>query len=85
MAWQIVRNKDYNSRDTYHRGDCPRFRETATLSIHLSGKQICKTDLQPTFSCRLKECSLLKEKNEKDTACMLGCSLLKDYENTHDY
>lgn len=45
MAWKIVRNKDYTSRDTYHRGECPRFRETATLSIHLSGKQVSKHDL----------------------------------------
>ena len=85
MAWQIVRNKNYTSRETYHRGDCKRFNEIATLSIHLSGKQMCKSDLQPTFSCRLDECSLLKEKNERDTTCMMECSLLKDYKKSHDY
>ena len=85
MAGQIVRNKDYNSRDTYHRGKCLKFNKTATIFIRLNGKQGCKTDLQPTFSCRLDGCSLLKEKNEKDTTCMLGCSLFKDYERSHDY
>ena len=70
MAWKIVRNKDYNSRDTYHLGECPRFKETATLSIHLSGKQATKYDLDLSFSPHLKECSLLNEKHEKDTSCM---------------
>ena len=66
MKWQPVRNKDYSSRDTYCQGECPRFIESATLSIHLSGKQICKSDLQLTFTPHIKECSLLKKKNDKD-------------------
>ena len=63
MSDKIVRNKDYNSINDFHRGECHRFRETATLSIHLSGKQVSKDDLQPVYSANLKECSLLNEKH----------------------
>ena len=70
MKWQPVRNKDYSSRDTYCRGDCPRFNENATLSIHLSGKQASMSDLQLTFTPHIKECSLLKEKNVGETNMM---------------
>ena len=85
MKWQPVRNKDYSSRDTYYQGKCSRFHESATLSIHFSGKQGCKSDLQPTFIPHLKECSLLKEKNDKDTTCMLSCPIFEAYKNSHDY
>ena len=85
MPWKPVRNKDYYTKGTYNSGECPRFNETATLYIHLSGKQIYKTDLQPTFSCRPAECSLLKEKNEKDTTCMYRCPILKEYKDSYSY
>lgn len=85
MIWQPVRNKNYSSRETYHQGKCPRFNESATLSIYLSGKQSEKNDLQPNFSPRLDGCSLLQEKNDKNTACMLWCPLMEDYKNSHDY
>lgn len=85
MKWQPIRNKDYNSRDTYWRGECPRFIENATLSIQLSGKQVNKSDLQLTFNPHIKECSLLKEKNDKNTACMLSCPIFEAYQNSHDY
>ena len=85
MKQRIIRNSSYTFRDTTHSGRCPRFNEKATLSIHLNGKQIAKTDLHATFSCRLMECSLLKEKSEKDTTCVLECSLLKEYKNGHNF
>ena len=85
MKWQSVRNKDYSSCDTYCRGNCPRFNENATLSIHLSGKQASKFDLQLTFTPRIKECSLLKEKNDTNTACMLSCPIFEAYKSSHDY
>ena len=85
MKWQPVRNENYSSRDIDYRGECLNFNESATLSIHLSGKQICKSDLQFTFIPCIKECSLLKEKNEKNTACMLSCSVFEEYKNSHDY
>ena len=85
MKWQPVRNKDYSSRDTYCRGDCPRFIENVTLLIRLSGKQVSKSDLQLTFVPYIKECSLLKKKNIKDTACMLSCPIFEAYKNSHDY
>lgn len=85
MKWQLVRNKEYNSRDTHWRGECPRFIESATLAIHLSGKQGSKSDLQLTFIPYIKECSLLKEKNDKNTACMLSCPVFEAYKNSHDY
>ena len=66
MKWQPVRNKDYSFRDDYCRGKCPRFIEDAILSIHLSGKQGSKTDLQLTFTPYIKECNLLKEKSDKN-------------------
>ena len=85
MKWQPVRNENYYSRDTYYPGECPRFGESATLSIHLSGKQMSKSDLQLTFTPRIKECSLLKEKNDKNTACTFSCPIFEAYKNSHDY
>lgn len=85
MKWQPIRNKNYSSRDADHHGECPRFMERATLSIHLSGKQVCKSDLQFTFTPYIKECSLLKEKNDKNTICMLSCPIFEAYKNSHDY
>ena len=85
MKWQPVRNKDYSSRDDYCRGKCPRFVEDATLSIYLSGKQGSKSDLQLTFTPHIKECSLLKEKNDKNTVCMLSCPIFEAYKNSHSY
>ena len=85
MKWKLVRNKDYSSRDTYCRGECPRFNESATIFIHLSGKQGSKFDLQLTFTPHIKECSLLKEKNDNNAACMLSCPIFEAYKNSHDY
>lgn len=85
MKWQPVRNKDYSSRDTYSRGKCPRFDENATLSIHLSGNQVSKADLQLTFTSHITECSLLKEKNDKNSVCMLSCPIFETYKNSYDY
>lgn len=85
MSWIPVRNESYNSRETYHRGKCTKYNEVSKLTICVSGRQLTKTDLQLTYSCRLVECSLLKAKNEQDTTCMLWCPLMKEYENSHDY
>lgn len=85
MKWQPIRNNDYSFRETSYRGECPRFNESATLSIQLSGKQESKTDLQLLFTPRFKECSLLKEKNDKNTVCMLSCPIYEAYKNSHDY
>lgn len=85
MNWQPVRNKYYSSHDAYFRGKCPRFDESATLSVHLSGKQEYRFDLHPTFTPHIKECSLLKEKNDKNTVCMLSCPIFEAYMNSHDY
>ena len=85
MRWKPARNGSNNSRETYHQGKCAKYNEISKLSICVSGRQFAKTDLQPTCSCRLVECSLLKERNEKDTTCMLWCPLMKEYENSHDY
>lgn len=85
MKWEPVRNNYYNSFDTYHRGECPRFSESATIFIHLSGKQACKSDLQLTFTPYIKNCSLLKEKNDKNTGCMSSCPIFKAYKISHDY
>lgn len=85
MAWNIVRNKDYYSQVTTWRGDCPRFAETATLSIHISKKQYSKYDVQPTPSCCLDGCNLLKEKSEKGTTCMFSCPVFEAYKNSHSY
>ena len=85
MKWQPVRNENYSFRDTYYRGECPKYIESATLSIHLSGEQKGKSDLQITFTPNIKECSLLKEKNDKHTTCMLSCPIFEAYKNSHDY
>ena len=83
--WQPVRNKDYSSHEISWKGDCPKFNESATLFIHLSGRQVSKSDLQLTFTPHIKECSLLSEKNDKNTACMLSCPIFEAYKNSHDY
>lgn len=85
MKRKPVRNKDYSSRDTCCRGECPRFIEDAILLIHLSGKKENNSDLQPTFTPRFKECSLLKAKNDKNTACMLACPIFEEYKSGHNY
>lgn len=85
MKWQAVRNKNYSSYNDYCRGKCPRFIEDATFSIHLSGKLGSKSDLQLTFTPHIKECSLLKEKNEKNVVCMLSYSIIDAYKNCHSY
>lgn len=85
MKWQPVKNKDCSSSDTYYRGECTKFNENATLFIHLSGKQCSKSDLQLTFTPHIKECSLLKEKSDKNTVCMLSCPVFEAYKNSHDY
>lgn len=85
MKWQPERNKDYSSRDIDLKGECPRINESATLFIHLSGNRRSKTDLMPTFTPHIKECSLLKEKNDKNTVCMLSCPIFEAYKNSHSY
>ena len=85
MKWKIDRNINYSSHDTSYRGECSRLKEIATLSIHLNGKQESKSDLQPTFTSYIKECSLLKKRNEKDTSCILSCPVFEEYKNGHNY
>ena len=85
MKLQIVRNKNYSSHDTSCRGECSRFKEIAILSIHLNGKQESQSDLQPTFTPYIKECNLLKKRNEKDTSCMLSCPVFEEYKKGHNY
>lgn len=85
MKRQPIRNIDYSSRDTYCQGECPKFMENATLSIHHSGKQESKYDLQPSFTPHIKECSLLKENGDKDTTCMMSCPIFEAYKNSHSY
>ena len=85
MKLKPARNKDYSSRDDYCRGKCPRFVEEAILYVHLSGKRGCEFDLQPTFTPHIKECSLLKEKNDKNTVYMLSCPIFEAYKSSHSY
>lgn len=85
MKYKPFRNESYNSHDISYPGECPRFNEEATLYIHLSGSQVCKHDLQPTFMPHLRECSLLNEKNDKNTACMFSCPIFEAYMKSHDY
>ena len=85
MAYKTVRNQNYDSYTTIWSGNCQRFEEEATLTIYLSGKQERKYDLQPTFTPRLKECSLLKAKDTKNTACTLSCPIFEAYKNSHSY
>lgn len=85
MAWKIVRNKDYYSHDITWRGDCPRFTETAILSIHISKEQYSKYDVQPTASYRLAGCNLLNKKCERDITCMFSCPVFEAFKNSHSY
>lgn len=53
MKWKPVRNENYSSRDIDYQGECSNFNESATLSIHLSGKQIWIIFLcKGAFQCR---------------------------------
>ena len=85
MKWQPTRNKDYTYRDDFCRGKCPRFVDDATLSIRLSGKLDSKSDLNLTFTPHIKECSLLKAKNDKSIVCMLSCPIFEAYKNSNSY
>ena len=86
MALKIVRNKDYNSRDTYHRGECPRFpNKTATLFIQLSGSKIAKDDLDSIYHVASFECSILNDTNDKRNTCRLDCPIIKEFRNSHSY
>jgi hypothetical protein len=85
MKRQPVRNKHYRSIDTDYSGICPRFSQRATIYIHLGGKQESKYDLQPTLTPHIKECNLLKERNDKNTVCMLSCPVFEAYKNSHSY
>lgn len=85
MKYRIVRNKDYDTHDTTWSGNCTRFSKSATLFIRVSRKQMGKSDIQPTPSCRLLACSLINEKNDKDTSCMLECPIFNAYKDSHDY
>ena len=85
MKWQPIGNSNNCFRETYCCGKCLIYNEGATLSIHLSCKQMCKSDLQPTFTPYITECSLLKEKNDKNTACMLSCPIFETYKKSYDY
>lgn len=82
---QFERNIDYTSFDTYCQGVCPKFNENAKLSIRLNGRYESKYDLDLTYTPHIKECSLLKEKNDKNTVCMLSCPVFKAYKNGHNY
>ena len=75
----MVRSQNNNSYDTVWRGECQKFRKEATLAICLSGSRQSKYDLQLTFMPYMKECSLLKEKNDKNTECMCSCPVFEAY------
>ena len=85
MADRIVRNQNYNSFDTSWCGHCLKYREEATVIIHLSGRQESTHDLQPSFTPHFKECSLLKKKGDKNNACTLSCPVFEAYKNSHSY
>lgn len=79
MKWEIVRNERYTSRDTTHRGICPRYNKEAEIFIHLSGSKEAVNDLQPRFSSHFKGCNL-----QKVPSC-IDCPLMDEYKNSHDY
>ena len=83
--WKEVRNATYTSRKVPFWGDCPRYEKPATLTMYLDGKQIGKTDLQPTFCCVDFSCSLLEDDNKKSVSCKLDCPLKKKYVESHDF
>ena len=83
--WKEVRNATYTSREVPFWGDCPRYEKSATLMMHLGGKQIGKTDLQPTFSVVNFNCSLLEGNNQKSASCKLDCPLKQKYLESHDF
>mgnify|MGYP000065390534 CR=1 FL=1 len=85
MPRQPVRNKDYNNRDTSYRGICPRFNKAATLSIHLSGVKIAKTDLDLGFHVAGFECNILNDINDRRNTCRLDCPIMEEYKNSHSY
>ncbi len=84
MKWNIIRNKDYYSRDTYHKCKCPKYGETATISIELCGTKQSKNDCGLTPSPHIKECSLLKKCGEKNITC-IECPCFEEYKNSHSY
>ena len=83
MKSQSNRKINCSPLDIEWQGECPKFAQSATLLIHLSVKRGCKYDLQPTFTPHIKECNLLRERNDKNTVCMLSCPNFEAYKNSH--
>lgn len=85
MSWQPIRNKNYSNSDTSYRGNCPVFNKTATLSIHLNGVKMAKTDLDLTYRVVSFECDLLDDTNDRCNTCRLDCPIMKEFKNSHSF
>ena len=79
MAWNIIRNSEPATRTDSFSGECPKFRKTATITIHSTGSVYCKTDLQKTYRKSGARCSLLECTNESAfSPCMENCPLVPE-------
>ena len=81
MSEPINKKEIYTSSEIEHKGLCLRFNERAKIIIKLSSKYLSNKDLQPTTSCNFCKCNLLESKNEKDTSCIMHCSVYEEYKN----
>ena len=73
MAWNTVNNSQPNTRDDTYPGICPIQKKQAVVTVHTTGKLLCKTDLQKTYTEAGRCCSLLDGKWD---SCLDSCSLI---------
>lgn len=73
MTWKIVNNSQPNTRDDRYSGICPKQKKQAVVIVHTTGKFLCKTDSQKTYTESGRHCSLLEDKWH---SCLDSCPLI---------
>lgn len=77
MAWKIVNNSEPDFKEEKFVGECPMYRKDAMITVFFTGRKMCKTDLQKTYSESGRKCDLLLEaEGVSFTSCMESCPLV---------
>lgn len=77
MACKEMRNKEYESPKTTNRGICRYTGNKAEVTSYFRGTIECRTDLQNSNHFLGYKCSLQKETNYMNPACMDECRLIQ--------
>ena len=77
MRGKVINNSQPVFRDVPFVGTCPLHGKDAIVTVGYSGKQMCKTDLQKTYSEYGRRCNLLMEVEGVSIApCIENCPLV---------